>query len=52
MNTSQVIKHIGYNTDLYLFDYCVANVSWEYIYKVTIMINKVQKIYIFAKLQI
>jgi hypothetical protein len=43
MNTSQVIKHIGYNTDPYLLtDYCVANVSWEYIYKVTIMIKKVQ----------
>jgi hypothetical protein len=39
MNTSQVIKHIGYNTDL-LTDYCVANISWEYIYKVTIMIKK------------
>jgi hypothetical protein len=37
---SQVIKHIGYNTDPYLLtDYCVANISWECIYKVTIMIK-------------
>jgi hypothetical protein len=44
MNTSQVIKHIGYNTDPYLLtDYCVANISWEYIYNVTIMIKKIQK---------
>jgi hypothetical protein len=44
MNTSQVIENIGYNMDLYLLtDYHVANISWEYIYKVTIMIKKVQK---------
>jgi hypothetical protein len=46
MNTSQVMKHIVliYNTDPYLLtDNCVANISWEYIYKVTIMIKKVQK---------
>jgi hypothetical protein len=44
INTSQVIKHIGYNTDPYLLtDYCVANISWEYIYNVTIMIKKLQK---------
>jgi hypothetical protein len=44
---SQVIKHIGYNTDPYLLtDNCVANISWEYIYKVTIIIEQVQKIYI------
>jgi hypothetical protein len=43
---SQVIKHIGYNTDLYLLtDYWAANISWEYIYKITIMIKKVQKRY-------
>jgi hypothetical protein len=48
MNTSQVIKYIGYNTDPYLLtDYCVANISWEYMYKVTVMIKKVQKIYIY-----
>jgi hypothetical protein len=47
MNTSDVIKHIGYNTDPYLLTgYCVVNISWEYIYKVTIIIKKVQKIYI------
>jgi hypothetical protein len=46
MNTSQVIKHIGYKTDPYLLTYyCVANISWEYIYSVTIKIRKVQKIY-------
>jgi hypothetical protein len=27
-----------------LTDYCVANISWEYIYKVIIMIKKVQKV--------
>jgi hypothetical protein len=44
MNTSQVIKHIGYNTDPYLLtDYCVANIAWEYIYSVTVMVKKVQK---------
>jgi predicted MarR family transcription regulator len=44
MNTSQVIKHIAYNTDPHLLtDYCVANTSWEYIHKVTIMIKKLQK---------
>jgi hypothetical protein len=42
MNTSQVIKHIRYNTDL-LTDYCVADISCEYIYEVTNMIKKVQK---------
>jgi hypothetical protein len=43
MNTSQVTKHTEYNTDPYLLtDYCVANISWEYIYKVTIIIKKVQ----------
>jgi hypothetical protein len=47
MNTSQIIKHIVYNTGPYLLtDYCVANISWEYIYTVTIMIKKVQKIHI------
>jgi hypothetical protein len=36
---SQVIKHIGYNMDPYLLtDYCVANISWEYIYNVTIIL--------------
>jgi hypothetical protein len=44
MNTSPVIKHIGYNTDSYLLtDFCVANISCEYIYKVTIMMKKVHK---------
>jgi uridylate kinase len=48
---SQVITHIGYNTDPYLLtDYCVANMSREYVYKVTIMMKKVQKI--FTKLKI
>jgi hypothetical protein len=43
MNTSQIIKLVGYNTDPYLLkDYCVANISWGYIYRVTIMIKKVQ----------
>jgi uridylate kinase len=41
------MKHIGYNTDPYLStDYCAANISWEYIYKVTIMFKKIQQIYI------
>jgi hypothetical protein len=32
MNISQVIKHIGYNTDPHLLtDFCVANIAWEYI---------------------
>jgi hypothetical protein len=44
---TQVIKHIGYNTDPYLLtDYYLANISWEYIYKVIITIKEVQKIYI------
>jgi hypothetical protein len=44
---SQVIKHIGYNTDLYLLtDFCVANVSWEYIHKVIITIKKYNNGYI------
>jgi hypothetical protein len=52
MNTSQVIKHIEYNTDPYLLtDCCVANISCKYIYNFTIMIKKVQKICIY-KLQI
>jgi hypothetical protein len=52
MNISQVIKHIGYNTDPNLLtDYFVANISWEYIYSVTVMVKKVQK-YIFTKLQV
>jgi hypothetical protein len=47
MNTYQEMKHFGYNKDPYLLiDYCVANISWEYIYNVTIMIKNVQKIYI------
>jgi hypothetical protein len=34
---SQVIEHFGYNTDPYLLtDWCVTNISWGYIYKVTI----------------